>query len=212
MLSAIVTPMESFRNLRATSVHLVPLLLTVAILAGLAQFAATIYILRLTAEHQATIPTAVSRVSAVAPFLAAASSGIVAIVRCFIVAGLLWGGLILAELDIPTSRRVAIVAVGQITVALHAMVSLLILILTKAAPTLGHTEVGLNLLAPDSGLLTAWLSLANPFSIWYLIIIYSGVRELSGASARKTLITMIPYLAAFLVFFTVQARLFPRLN
>lgn len=212
MLSAIAAPIEAFRNLRATSVHLLPLLFTVAVLTGLTQFAATVYILRLTTEHHAAMPDAVVRFSALAPFIAAVSSGFVAIVRCFIVAALLWGGLILSDLDISTGRRVAIVAVGQITVALHAIVNLLILILSKAAPTLGHTEVGLNLLLPDSGLLTAWLSLANPFSIWYLVILYTGIRELSGSSPRKSLVTLVPYIVAFLVFFSLQASFFPRLN
>jgi hypothetical protein len=127
---------------------------------------------------------------------------LVVLARIVLAAYLIWVGTMIAGIDITFGRMLAVAASAQIVVVLHGAVNTAIEALAHL-PLRHGFELGLNLLVP-AGVLSHFLALVNPFTIWYLALFILALRVLTGARWRNAAYALGPYAAVYLLFFTFQ--------
>lgn len=134
--------------------------------------------------------------------LGSATAPLVVLGRIVLAAYFVWIGASFAGITIGLERVLAIAASAQIVVILHGAVNAAIVALAHLPPQ-HRFELGLNLIVP-AGPLAAYVSLVNPFTLWYLALIVAGLCALGGARPRTAVLALVPYALVYLVFFAFQ--------
>jgi hypothetical protein len=194
IIDAAVSPAEAFKKLRDENLSVVMLLAAFALLAVVAEIPSVGTIRDMLSSLGAegrSIPAPMQSLA----YASLVTAPLVLVIKVIIIGYTLWMGVaVLAESDLPIPTLIGTAALAQIVPLLHTLTTSVIIRYTGnyLHPTMA--EIGLNQLFTAPGI-AAFLAFINPFTIWYSVLLFFGVRTVCQLSNRKTAIAMLPYLA-----------------
>ncbi len=140
------------------------------------------------------------------PLIGAVLGTVTCVTKIVAVAGLLWLAVTLMDGSLSFQGAILIAGFAQLTAMLHLLSQLYILWIRQLPiGQFRNADIGLNLFVPPDNHFSTLLALVNPFSFWYLVIVFYGVLSLGKLGpGRSAAVTMIYTIA---VVFVVLAKM-----
>lgn len=95
--------------------------------------------------------------------------------------------------DVTYPKLFVLVVSAQVLQVLHEAVQLVVAGITNDSPLKPLEDIGLNLLFAPQTMGHAVGSLLNPFAIWYVVILWAGLRVISRCKPIDATVAMLPY-------------------